>query len=305
MDRPLGRPDAPLMTLNEVLSQYVTPTISDAVEGVTGWTPGTTPSWMPQWVTDLSEANKAADAAQRQRAYATGAKFGLTPEQVDRTQELAMGFAGPIEAWHGTGANFAKFDAAAIGTGEGSALYGRAPGGYHAEARATGEAYDQGQVMKTLIDAEPEEFLHWNEPLSEMHPDVRAQVQKVIPTSGKDLMRARKVYKNADPDFREIFRPDLDTMSDIAAGTATGEDIYQYLMRQSGEADEFARKDFATQQLHEAGLPGIRYYDDFLHYPGEEGAKSHSYAVFNPELVEILERLGGPSWGKTATGGAR
>jgi hypothetical protein len=159
--------------------------------------------------------------------------------------------------------------------------------------------------MKTRINAEPEDFLHWNEPLSEQHPDIQAAVSKVVPTSGKDLLAARKAYKQASGPEKGAALNDLNAMSGVMTGEATGEDIYQYLMRQSGEADEFAQKSYATQQLSEAGFPGIRYYDDFLHYPGEEGPKSHSYAVFNPDLVDILEKLRGSSWGDTVTGGTK
>ena len=41
-----------------------------------------------------------------------------------------------------------------------------------------------------------------------------------------------------------------------------------------------------SQELNQAGIPGIRYLD--------EGAGSHNYVVFDDKLIDIVSRNGQP-----------
>ena len=117
--------------------------VADLLQQETGWRPGTTPSWVPQWAKNISARDTAQEASYRtQSQQPTGPHHIPAAVNPDDMNKL-LGFAAPIEAWHGSGADFSAFDPAYVGTGEGAQMYGRGGGGYHAEAKATAKYYQR------------------------------------------------------------------------------------------------------------------------------------------------------------------
>lgn len=87
------------------------------------------------------------DAIHEQRAQATG-----TPDTKEK------GFT----VYHGSGQVFDEWNPTFIGTGEGNASFGYAPGGYHGEAKATGKQYARERAIYFYGDEpyNPENPLH-------------------------------------------------------------------------------------------------------------------------------------------------
>jgi hypothetical protein len=319
-------PDQPPMSLGDV-GGLVGDTLADAVQGVTGWRPGTTPEWTPQWLRDLSASNTAAEQA-GQQAAATNVAPGI-PAAVgpDRLGYL-LGFAGPVEAYHGSPHSFEAFDSSKIGTGEAAQAYGHglyfaenegvvnayknqlgagkievgnrsympaelseqifkesgrsepefqrgvmdathqltatgkpptAPNdlsswvGYGPMAQREGYAFaanklgaakaSAGSMYQVRINAEPEQFLHWDKPLSEQSPHVQEGVRRVLPDVTPEIT-GQDIH---DVLVKQGAREDIDI-----PGHPKGWGIVQ-----RGDEGQPA----ASRVLSEAGIPGIRYLD--------------------------------------------
>jgi hypothetical protein len=221
----------------------------------------------------------------------------------------------PITAYHGSPHDFDSFDVSKVGTGEGAQAYGH--GLYFAENEEVAAGYRSslsagnphspedvasnylrsmstreaavealrdnankfahgdastpevlhkaadllesgatpkmpGHTYQVGIKADPESFLDWDKPLSE---------QPHVP---KDVVN--KVADLLDRDPRGI----------------TGQDLVRTL---SHRADQMA----ATQQLREAGIPGIKYLDQGSRGKGDG---TSNYVVFDDKLISIMKKYG-------------
>jgi len=210
------------------------------------------------------------------------------------------GMIQPATVWHGSPHKFNKFDSSKIGTGEGAQAYGH--GLYLAENPAVAKGYrdklsgagyfaDDGKYFmkndskgtfhsfdpKTKADALineaefykdapaslykvdlPDEhiakMLDWDKPLSQQHPDVQTAFGGKLTPEGL----------KADP---------------------PGSALYNSLI---GNWD---KQSVASDQLFNAGIPGIRYLDGGSR---GTGAGTSNYVVFpgNEDILKILERNG-------------
>ena len=132
-----------------------------------------------------------------------------------------------------------------------------------------------GHMYEVDINANPREFLNWDEPLSRQAPEVRESLQRfglrVDPEGVEELERLR----NAPHRYGEI-RP----MPSIPyrSPDPTGQEIYQRLLRMDPEEARIA--------LMQSGIPGTRYLD-----AGSRGVGgTYNYAVFDPEIIDITRR---------------
>jgi len=126
-----------------------------------------------------------------------------------------------------------------------------------------------GGLLHVHILPEESELLDWDRPLSEQPPGVR---EKIDPSHEAYAIAHSGL---ADP---------------------TGEQFYKALARlKIGDlpfmnmADRNPRG--ASQALHEAGIPGIRYLDAGSRAAGEG---THNYVIFHPDNLRILSRNGIP-----------
>ena len=115
-----------------------------------------------------------------------------------------------------------------------------------------------GNLYEVSIDADPEDFLDWDAPLSEQPEGVRRLMQEEY-----DWRRARGL--DADASNSMVGRLDR--------GELTGRDI----------AEGWAAR------LPEAGIPGIRYYDQGSRGAGEG---TRNYVLFDDSLATILNKYG-------------
>jgi len=129
---------------------------------------------------------------------------------------------------------------------------------------------EKGSMYEVRINANPDDFLDWDKPLSQMPPEVQ-----------KKLADAWLAHP------------------DVHAGQY-GSDIYRAAQDQaafnSGRvgsgSSPAAFKPFAAQAtdtLRQAGIPGIKYLDQGSRGAGEG---SRNYVVFDDSLIDILRKYG-------------
>ena len=129
----------------------------------------------------------------------------------------------------------------------------------------------KGVLYRVDIKPEPHEFLQWDKPLSEQPQAIRDALEKATPKPG---WLARQ-WEGEDAIRHEI----------ATSPESTGAQAYGALAKILGSQKA------ATDALREAGLPGIRYLDQFSR---TEGQGTHNYVVFDPKHIQILDRNGEP-----------
>jgi len=163
-----------------------------------------------------------------------------------------------IEAWHGSPADFDKFSLKFMGTGEGNQTFGR--GLYFAQARQVAEEYRKnltskygfdegkgGKLYQVKINADPNDFVNWDAPLENQPERVKEILSPYIEKRTDDLVKAGLELVGKYPDFVPKTREDLKKNLRIA-------DIL-WLDRLEGGGE-------IVKELTEAGVPGIRYFDE-------------------------------------------
>jgi hypothetical protein len=129
-----------------------------------------------------------------------------------------------------------------------------------------------GRMYEVRINAEPEQFLDWDKPLSQQSEFVQRalgvtpEVKQAI-ADHLNSMRPKSAY---DPDLWAKMR----LLDDNPRGSTI-----------AGNDPDSARR------LREAGIPGIRYLDQGSRGAGEG---SRNYVVFDDDLVEILRKYANP-----------
>ena len=118
---------------------------------------------------------------------------------------------------------------------------------------------DDGALYRVRLDVSPDELLDWDKPLSQNGEVARKAVDDV-----------RSIYK-------EIFPKDKTLDGDWRGGQ-----LYQLLQKFSGSQSG------ATRDLQAAGAKGIRYLDGGSRAAGDG---TRNYVIFDPERIQILERL--------------
>jgi hypothetical protein len=132
-----------------------------------------------------------------------------------------------------------------------------------------------GRLYEVNINAEPEDFLDWDRPLSEQ-PVQRKYADALMPSL------------KSDPILSELFGNDPIPPHYLGLFTnSKGSQAYNSFADlgrgEYGSSDPVR----ATNALRQAGVPGIRYLDQ-----GSRGAGqgSHNFVVFDDQLVNILNK---------------
>ena len=123
-----------------------------------------------------------------------------------------------------------------------------------------------GRMYEVQINADPNDFLDWDKPLSEQPAAVR-----------------------------DALGPRVDALRQAGAGIPQdpiGEALWRVAHPQGGfDKTDFSRSvpEQAAERLRSAGIPGIRYLD-----AGSRGAGdgSRNYVVFDDKLIEIIRKYG-------------
>lgn len=170
-----------------------------------------------------------------------------------------------IEAYHGSPHEFEAFDIGKAGTGEGAQSYGF--GHYVAESPEVAKSYSidpskfglegdkagGGNLYRTRILRQPEEFLDWDKPLSEQ-------------PAGKKLL------ETMEPEFKTALEDILERNDQSELSELTGNELRQLLRRYASEdtlpgtkvepGKEHFEKELADY-LSGKGIAGIKYLDQF------------------------------------------
>jgi hypothetical protein len=161
-------------------------------------------------------------------------------------------------------------------------------------------AAPKGKMYEVNIGADPEQFLHWDKPLSEQSPQVQQRVASLQPPTANDVAQLPNGRWSPTLDGQPVGRPDgwpdkgtaqyvLKAINDDAqkVQNMTGEQFYNRLAT-SGQYGGRNQAD-AAAALQQAGIPGIKYLDQGSRSAGQG---THNYVVFDANTIDILRKYG-------------
>ena len=138
-----------------------------------------------------------------------------------------------------------------------------------------------GRLYEVNVNANPEDFLDWDKPLSEQSAKVRDAIEKVAPI---------KVFHSR---LGNEYRAYLEGPGGIVASfSGATRDEAMEKARRGLTGENIVRSNVPTmlsRDLSGAGIPGIRYLDQ-----GSRGAGdgSRNYVVFDDKLIDIVRKYG-------------
>jgi hypothetical protein len=228
-----------------------------------------------------------------------------------------------IPAWHGSPHDFDKFDMSKVGAGEGAQVYGH--GLYFAESPEVAKSYRDalgkwsvagketddpmlGTFARAKLDGELDqseahqrnmirvytEKLNGYEAAGEygnattariMIDDANDNLARIQAVRNADVSKGGKLYHtelDVEPEDLLDWDKPLNQQSENVAAKLKG-----ILKSTDGMPKEWIESSpGAEQRLREAGIPGIRYLDQFSR--GAEGTRN--YVIFDDNLVKILNK---------------
>ena len=129
----------------------------------------------------------------------------------------------------------------------------------------TGElVFPKGHMYELAIHADPEHFLDWDKPLSEQSPHVQRAVKSLM-SEGTTSAGTRGYWGVGNEQF--------------LGENPTGEKIYNALVEDAPTAYHEQGPKFVSEDLRQAGIPGVRYRD----------ASSRGKVEFSPAQVASME----------------
>lgn len=155
-----------------------------------------------------------------------------------------------------------------------------------AEWKRANETKSGGRMYEVRINANPDDFLDWDKPLSQQSEKVRAIVGQAVAIDNVDVRQVPggwQVFVNDKPASVPYGRKQ-DADARVAGGVRTSN-----VTNATNNVSEIARDPALVEQLREAGIPGIRYLDQGSRTAGEG---SRNYVVFDDSLVDILRKYG-------------
>lgn len=225
-------------------------------------------------------------------------------------------------AYHGTGADFSKFDLEHMGRGEGSQIYGY--GLYLAEEPKVAEDYKTmaggpggGSLYTVRIHAKDDEFVDWDKPLSEQSKRVRDYVGPKVPgdTKGEPLMLG---YLGMGPNSSaKMAAAGIKGVRYLDRGSRDRATLQSRLASMRSEYESLRRQDMAASmpsyamagpaggamaKLPSFGTGGGDSYArsrmDSLDRQMREATErlsrppTHNYVVFDPSVLEVTHKNG-------------
>lgn len=127
-----------------------------------------------------------------------------------------------------------------------------------------------GRMYEVQVNANPDDFLDWDKPLSAQSPVIRDAFSALGTPERLASVQGENAYRALSSNLGALDWP-------VGADAATRRQFYT-----QGAVN-------ATERLREAGIPGIRYLD-----AGSRGAGdgSRNYVVFDDQLISIIRKYG-------------
>ena len=170
---------------------------------------------------------------------------------------------GGITAWHGSPANFDKFNRSKAHSGEGGAAVGS--GIYITQSPEVAKYYqklsnsDTSTLYKLKVIIDTDKIVRWDLPISRQPKPVQDVLNSIEHNLGSDPL-ARHVYHS------------------LRAGFGSG--------GRSGPIES----EKATNYLEDKGLHGIYFVGD-KKYKGPAREKAKNYVIFDPNRITILQKF--------------
>ena len=149
------------------------------------------------------------------------------------------------------------------------------------EGKVSIEDNISGRLYEVRINANPEDFLDWDKPLSQQSEKVLSAIATIEHQAPGRGMRVK--------DYAETIKaaPQRDAtkhLLDDKLINVTGSDLMNMIGTYTGRGNPDS-----TKVLRDAGIPGIRYLDQGSRTAGEG---SRNYVVFDDKLIDILKKYG-------------
>jgi hypothetical protein len=141
-----------------------------------------------------------------------------------------------------------------------------------------------GRMYEVSVNANPEDFLDWDKPLSEQPQRVRDALGRIGITSadtGNEAYMRSSLQRFAIMKPDGTFGPGPDTYDEALA--LVGGDPSKVRRISEGSAP------MRSEALRREGIPGIRYLDAGSRSAGDG---SRNYVVFDENLIEIVRKYG-------------
>jgi hypothetical protein len=159
----------------------------------------------------------------------------------------------------------------------------------------------KGHMYEVDINADPQQFLNWDKPLTQQSTAVQPNL-----TSALELHRNQVIGERLANDAAARSQ---DRFSWFGPGNPAG--VFDPINASGNSLPKLIRQmgpETATQTFQSSGIPGIRYLDQ-----GSRGAGqgTSNYVVFDPKIIDILRKYaipglisGGAAAGATSAGGS-
>jgi len=265
-----------------------------------------------QFVGHLGEQTDRNSALMQQTGWAPTVygKSTATPEQSALARAL-MAEQGTNAAmagatvYHASPFKFDKLSTSNPRGGEGAASYGHGlylaespevsgvGGKYFEQFKKHEAAAEQGGPFSYKVDLPDEhiaKMLDWDKPLSQQHPDVRKAVTSLA-QSNPEVMDAIKKGGMGDMKGNLLYA----SLQDLYTGNAKRSALLKGENPASWTRDDIARladgnDAWASSQLHQSGIPGIKYLDQVSRAANPSGQVSGGASAMNgarPALNEL------------------
>lgn len=134
-----------------------------------------------------------------------------------------------------------------------------------------------GRMYEVQINADPDQLLDWDKPLSQQSGQVQSAARRLIEQAKRDAQANNRYAAQA-----------LLESKDYVPADPTGADIHRILSRTMNDGAQF-NQTTVSKALREQGVPGIKYLDGGSRAAGEG---SRNFVIFDDSLVSILKKYG-------------
>ena len=141
------------------------------------------------------------------------------------------------------------------------------------------DGLSSGRLYEVRINADPEDFLDWDKPLSQQSEKVRgAFPSEMLGMRGSEAID--KLGSRLAPVQQKLSDDYVAYINSVNPSWGAGLKKIQ---------DTKSSREASSTALREAGIPGIKYLDQGSRTAGEG---SRNYVVFDDKLIEILRKYG-------------